>query len=269
MNTISSYEDPQAGYSFTRKYSENARPSDFVLHNHKDMFEVVIFLKGDATFRAEGTTYKPAPWDVIITNYNEMHRMCINREGEYDRIVFNIKDSFFTCNGCSEFNELFLGRAIGANNLIKADPDVRAAVERFSAAVDEKASPAVMKSLFITILYYIRKKAALPNAEPANQAYIKDIIVYLNEHIRSQPALDDIAEHFFLNKYHLCHIFRRHTGMSINRYVNYKRLLLVRELCAGGMSLTDAAQEAGFNNYSGFYKIYRREFGISPREDLK
>ena len=84
-----------------------------------------------------------------------------------------------------------------------------------------------------------------------------------------QPALDDIAEHFFINKYHLCHIFRRHTGMSINRYVNYKRLLLVRELCAGGMSLTDAAAEAGFNNYSGFYKVYRREFGISPREDLK
>ena len=32
---------------------------------------------------------------------------------------------------------------------------------------------------------------------------------------------------------------------------------------------TDAAAEAGFNNYSGFYKVYRREFGISPREDLK
>ncbi len=269
MSTISCYKDPEGGYIFAHKFSENARPADFVLHNHKDMFEVVVFLKGNATFRVEGTSYTPAPWDVIITNYNEMHRMCINREGEYDRIVFNIKDGFFTRSGCGEFNEMFLGRAIGADNLIRADTDVRAAVERFCAGVEEDAPPAVMKSLFISLLYYIQKKAALPSTEPAKQAYIKDIIVYLNENIRSQPALDDIAEHFFINKYHLCHIFRRHTGMSINRYVNYKRLLLVRELCAGGMSLTDAAAEAGFNNYSGFYKVYRREFGISPREDLK
>lgn len=269
MITKASYEDRKSGYRFAHKYSPTALPEEFVLHNHKDMFEIVIFLKGDAVFRAEGAAYAPESGDVIITNYNEMHRMCINRKCEYERMVFNIDESFFTRSGCPEFNDLFLGRALGANNLIKADSGIKAALDRFCAALAGGASAAVLESFFVGLVYYINQKAALPSAAVEGGAYIRDIITYLNENISARLVLDDIAEHFFINKYHLCHTFRRHTGMSVNRYINYKRLLLARELCAKGMSLTDAAAEAGFGNYSGFYKLYRREFGVSPRDDLK
>ena len=35
MSTISCYKDPEGGYIFAHKFSENARPADFVLHNHQ------------------------------------------------------------------------------------------------------------------------------------------------------------------------------------------------------------------------------------------
>lgn len=52
------------------------------------------------------------------------------------------------------------------------------------------------------------------------------------------------------------------------RYKSRKRVTKVRELCAEGMSIGDAAAQAGFNDYSSFYRAYQKEYGTSPREDL-
>lgn len=269
MKQLLSYKDEQAGYYFGHSYAEKASPTDFALHNHNDMCEILIFLKGDATFRVEGTTYYPEPWDIIITNPNEMHKMCINSETEYERYVANINDSFFLKNDCADFKDMFHSRVLGTNNLIKSDDTTRDVVTRLCECINENAPAIVIKSVFIELLYCIQKNAALPREPLTTQAHIKDVIIYINKNIRSELDLDSIAEHFFINKYHLCHIFRRHTGLSVNRYINYKRLLLARELCSQGMSLTDASEEAGFCNYSSFYKVYKREFGSSPRIDLK
>lgn len=269
MGVCLSYSDEASGYKWTWDYSEAAAPTDFILHNHNDEFEILIFLKGDASFRVEGTTYSPEPWDIIIANPNEMHKMCMNSVSEYERYIINIADSFFVKNDCAMFKDIFQNRTLGSNNLIKADDVIKAIVERFISCVKDGAPPIVMKSVFIEFLYQMCKNAEQPQIHLTTQAHIKEIILYINENISQELALDDIAERFFLNKYHLCHIFRKHTGLSVNRYINYKRLLLARELYAQGMSLTDASEEAGFCNYSSFYKMYRREFGASPRSDLK
>ena len=269
MGIYLSYSDDAAGYEIAFSYSETAAPEDFRLHNHNDEFEILIFIKGDAVFRVEGASYSPKPWDIIIANPNEMHKMCMNTVSEYERYIINIADSFFVKNDCAMFKDIFLDRALGTNNLIKADSEVKAIVERIKECVSDNAPPVVIKSVFIEFLYQMCKNARQPQIHFTAQAHIKDIILYINENLRQELALDDIAERFFLNKYHLCHIFRKHTGLSVNRYINYKRLLLARELYSQGMSLTDASEEAGFCNYSSFYKMYKREFGASPREDMR
>lgn len=269
MTDLFEYCDALSGFTFLHSHTEKAVPTDFVLHNHNNMCELLIFLKGDATFRVEGTTYYPEAWDIIITNPNEMHKMCLSCETDYERFVANINDSFFLKSDCADFKDMFHSRALGTNNLIKSDDATREVVLRLCRYIKENAPSIVIKSAFIELLYGIKSNAALPREPLSTQAHIKDVILYINENIRTELDLTKIAEHFFINKYHLCHIFRRHTGLSVNRYINYKRLLLARELCSQGMSLTDASEEAGFCNYSSFYKVYKREFGSSPRTDLK
>ena len=65
---------------------------------------------------------------------------------------------------------------------------------------------------------------------------------------------------------YLCKIFKSITGYTINHYINYKRLLLVRELHSKGQTLLEASTAAGFNSYAHFYKMYKKEFGESPRQ---
>ena len=99
--------------------------------------------------------------------------------------------------------------------------------------------------------------------------YIKNIITYINDNLTSNLNLDTISEHFFINKSYLCRIFKKHTGFTVNKYITHKRIMLVRELCHNNVSLSEASIQAGFGNYSNFYKMYVKETGHTPKIDLK
>ena len=108
-----------------------------------------------------------------------------------------------------------------------------------------------------------------PLTEPAvEDQRIKDILLWLNDHLTERITLDGLADAFFLNKYHLCRIFRSVTGMSINQYLNYKRLLLARSLHQEGQTLLEASVNAGFNSYAHFYRMHKKVFGAGPREEI-
>ena len=59
------------------------------------------------------------------------------------------------------------------------------------------------------------------------------------------------------------------TGSSMWAYIKRKRLLLAKELLTGGENPYLVYEKCGFNEYSSFYRAYKAEFGVSPKEDHK
>ena len=52
--------------------------------------------------------------------------------------------------------------------------------------------------------------------------------------------------------------------MSIHKYVLEKRLILENKKIRQSVNPTVAASESGFADYSGFYRQYKKMFGVSP-----
>lgn len=263
-------------FSYTHTMDIHPDSKDFRLHNHNDTYEILIFLAGNSEFRVEGTLYFPKPGDVLVTHSAEMHRMYHNEPiMPYERIVINIQSSFFAKNNCEDFKRIFTSRPLGENNLISADETKRHNIDEIINSIDRyisdnKNTPAVLiQSKLIELLYNLNRISFTSENVSFHDERIKSILMYINENITSQLTLDSIADHMYINKFHLCHIFKEHTGYTLNKYITYKRILLVRELCESGMSLIEASSEAGFSNYSNFYKMYRKETGKSPKDDLK
>lgn len=115
---------------------------------------------------------------------------------------------------------------------------------------------------FLYLLNHIGEPLTLPTVEDER---VKNILLHINENLTGDLSLDCLAETFFINKYHLCRIFKTITGYAINQYVNYKRLLLANELHKKGQSLLEASTNAGFNSYAHFYRMHKKEFGTNPR----
>ena len=69
-----------------------------------------------------------------------------------------------------------------------------------------------------------------------------------------------------MSKYHIAHIFKENTGISIHQYIMKKRLAACRDAILSNISITKAYLMFGFKDYSSFYRAFKKEFGISPKE---
>ena len=112
---------PNMYFGLTHCYDEVPDNNDFKLHNHDDVYEIVLFLSGDSEFYAEGNVYKLKPYDMLITRPFEMHHIRCLSAKPYERIILYLSTEYFKQNRCEEFEDIFINRPPGTGNLIPSD----------------------------------------------------------------------------------------------------------------------------------------------------
>ena len=258
---------PNMYFGLTHCYDEVPDNNDFKLHNHDDVYEIVLFLSGDSEFYAEGNVYKLKPYDMLITRPFEMHHIRCLSTKPYERIILYLSTEYFKQNRCEEFEDIFINRPPGTGNLIPSDivkDDLLNPINRISVYI-HNGSLTAANGVIIEFLYLLNISKSAISPSKSKDKRISDIIMYINEHLSETITLDFLSEKFFINKYHLCKLFKKNTGYTLSQYINHKRILLVRELHMQGQSLLEASTNAGFNNYSHFYRQYVKKTGMTPK----
>ena len=246
---------------------------DFKLHTHK-AYEIYIYIAGNAEYVIESKIFPMKPYDIFITKSDEPHQVRHLVKDKYERIVIELNDNFFEENNCAEYKNILENRQSDTDNMISPDSadkirlmDSIARIEKYINET-EKFSDTIVKCSIIELLHIINTIKG-KNVKFKSNNNINEIISYINENLTNDMKLDDIATHMFMSKYHICRIFKEHTGLTVNKYITNKRIKLVQDLYANGDSLTDACSKAGFSGYSSFYKAYMTETGKSPKKDIE
>lgn len=94
----------------------------------------------------------------------------------------------------------------------------------------------------------------------------ENVTEYINQHYADSLTIDQLAEQFFVSKYHLMHEFSQKTGTSVYRYLMQQRLHAVCDLLGRGTVPNEAYLQCGFKDYANFYRAFRSAYGQSPRE---
>lgn len=93
---------------------------------------------------------------------------------------------------------------------------------------------------------------------------------YLDEHYTEKIALDDLSEHFFINKFYLSKIFRETYGTTVNNYLISKRITRAKQLLRfTDMTVDEVGAAVGMGDANYFSRMFRKVEGISPREYRK
>ena len=97
-----------------------------------------------------------------------------------------------------------------------------------------------------------------------NRGLIQALQQYLHGLHEQKFNLQQMAQHFALDKYQLIRHFKQQVGVTHNVYLTLLRVELAKNLLAQGHSLVEVALEAGFYDQSHLTRHFRTYTGITP-----
>lgn len=256
-------------------HPQDRKQRDFPYHYH-DFYKILLILKGDVTYSIEGKSYDLAPFDIVLINAGEVHRPVIRSSRPYERIILYISPEFLTSYRQENCDlGLCFSRAQQEQSNVLRMPSLKNSKlfsvleELESSFLDtDYAGNLYREVLFLEFMIQLNRSTLhdalhFMETSEANEK-ILSILSYIGEHLTEELSIDSLAEKFYTNRYYLMHSFKKETGYTIGSYLAIKRLRLARELILAGIPATRACFECGFQNYSTFYRAYKKHYGQAP-----
>ena len=116
----------------------------------------------------------------------------------------------------------------------------------------------------MTQIFYHIIRAEQADKRGDTDEFLQKIILYIDRHLGEKILLDDLAAYTARSKSSVCHLFEEKMGISPRQYILQKRLALANKLIRDGTPPTLAAIQVGYENYSAFYRVYRKHFQTNP-----
>ena len=271
----------------TRQYMQT---EDFELYYYSDRnlsvvkshahtyYEFYFFLEGNVDMKIDGHTYTLKYGDVILIPPGITHHAVINgNTPAYRRFVFWVSTEYFDrLTKSSQSYAYLIHRALEKkkyifhNDIITFNAIQSKVFQLIEEMQSQRFGKAEKISLCVNDLILHLNRIAYEKEHPKNrkedQSLYHNLIFYIDEHLDEDLSLEELAKHFYVNKYHIAHVFKDNIGCSIHQYITKKRLDACRDALTGGERISSVYFRYGFKDYSSFYRSFKKEYGVSPKE---
>lgn len=245
-------------------------------HTH-DYYEFYLFLEGDLDLEISGRARPLHPGDMVLVPPGVSHHALMHSSDRpYRRFVLWVSQEYAARLLKESPDYVFLMQRAATSGRCYYhfyEAEFSSIQSRLIRLLEEFHSDrygrnaAVYLALNDLLLYmnriiYEREHPVVSGSGDLMQ----EITLFIDEHLTEDLSLDVLANHVCLSKYYIAHYFKDSLGISIHQYITKKRLQSCSEAIAAGSDITRTFDEYGFRDYSSFYRMFRKEYGMSPRE---
>ncbi|MFQ9706533.1 MAG: AraC family transcriptional regulator [Limosilactobacillus pontis] len=125
-------------------------------------------------------------------------------------------------------------------------------------------------SNLLRFLSLIADSTVVSDYQSAQQnPYVDRAISYLAQHVATASA-DQLAQVVNLDRSYLSTLFKRATDLTPGQYIRNFRITKARHLLeSSSLPIEEVAQQCGYDHANSFTRIFKRIYGITPREYRK
>ena len=100
-----------------------------------------------------------------------------------------------------------------------------------------------------------------------NQSVADRVREFVDAHYREDIGRESLEEILYFDPDYSSRLFKKETGMSFMHYVIQKRMTEAKRLLLNSsMPVGAIAAQVGYDNYSYFSRLFKRNVGITPAE---
>lgn len=246
---------------------------EYIEYHYHAFHKIIILLAGKAGYAVEGERYELSPGDFVLVGRGSIHRPVVAAGDYYERMILYIAPEYLrslTAGDCDP-SECFR-RAQETFQYVYRDENgsrVRPLFQALAETIRQGGYGAALlaQAQFTELMVEVNRvvRGGHRVGAAGGDSKVISLLQYLNLHLTEPLTIDQLAERFYISKYHMMRRFRAQTGYTIHAYLTGKRLMLAREKIASGVPMMEAACKSGFGDYSAFSRAYRKQFGQSPR----
>ena len=246
-------------------------PGAVHLHSH-GFYEVLYICSGNIQYLIGTDRYRLQPGDVILVPPGVSHRPLLT-EGQsetYRRYVLWLSNEFVQMIASFFPREGFL-----CPSLLRTAGTKRNQISRrFQTGIRETSNqkPGWKAALYANTIelmvefYRIVMDTNTQHPLSEEPQLLDQILNYVEENLSNRISLSETARKFYVSESTISTIFRKEMGISFYRSVTQRRLIASKNLIVSGEPLENVAGKVGFSDYSAFYRAFKQEYGISPRQ---
>ena len=266
----------QRGYLLEnfRLFHLHTAPQNSVDYHYHEFCKILMLLSGGGEYYVDGQRYLLQAGDIVLLNSHSIHRPDMDAGMPCERIIIYV-DPGFLQRSSTENCDLLSVFSGEKGHVLRLSDSRRKKLFLLAAALEEDLKSSEFGQDVLSSTGLLRLLVELGRARQRSDSLtdspmmprsdrICQIIRYIDGHLTEDLDIDQLAQHFFISKFHMMRLFRQEMGTTIHLYITQKRLMLARALIDGGMRATEACYRSGFRSYSSFTRACAKHFGATP-----
>ena len=252
-------------YLFEHKSSSTSK-ENFINHIHFE-WELYYLVDGSTDFFINGSVYDLKPGDLLLIKPAAFHFATPAKNKVYERIVINFPNSH-----AAPFNDEKFEQSVFFFHLPENSPiqtllhSISYAVKNFNADDAFLSIKSLLDAILVQLKYYQNSTNEVPQPHIVN-TLLENVLEYIENNPTKALTLESIAKHFFISISWLTHTFKQHLDVTPKQYINYKKILYSQQLILAGTAPSEVYTIIGYNDYSTFFRQYKKTLKRSPKED--